>query len=94
MDAVEEEVDGCETTRQEGAPPPVIVLRTKMEIAEQNGGFRAGDYKNYKDKEKETKHVVHLMGPNGIEDEEQLDEDAAKGQNAAHDNSRQGTSVE
>lgn len=36
-----------------------------MEVAEQDGGLRAGDDQDDEDEEKETKHVVHLMGPRG-----------------------------
>lgn len=57
----------------------MVVLSTKVEIAEQDGGLRASDQKNDKYQEQEAKHVVHLMRPNAIEDEEKLDEDAAKG---------------
>lgn len=35
-----------------------------MEITEEDGSFRAGDDENDEDQEKETKHVVHLIGPN------------------------------
>lgn len=36
-----------------------------MEVAEQDGGLRAGDDQDDEDEEKEAKHVVHLMGPGG-----------------------------
>ena len=36
-----------------------------MEVTEQDGGLRACDDQDNEDKEKETKHVVHLMGPGG-----------------------------
>lgn len=36
-----------------------------MEVAEQDGGLRAGDDQDDEDEEKEAKHVVHLMGPRG-----------------------------
>jgi hypothetical protein len=45
-------------------------FRTKVEIAEENGGLRAGDYQNDENQKQESKHVVHLIGPNGIENEE------------------------
>jgi len=36
-----------------------------VEVAEQDGGLRAGDDQDDEDEEKEAKHVVHLMGPGG-----------------------------
>lgn len=39
-----------------------------MEVAEQDGGLRAGDDQDNEDKEKEAKHVVHLMRPGGEEE--------------------------
>ncbi len=29
MDTIEEEIDGCEAAGQEGAPPPVVILKHK-----------------------------------------------------------------
>lgn len=55
-----------------------------MEIAQQNGCLRAGNYQYEKHQEEESKHIVHLIRPQRTQNEEQLDEDAAKWQNAAH----------
>lgn len=59
-----------------------------MEVAEQNSCLRAGNEQDYEDQEEEAKHVIHLMRPNAVEDEEKLDKDAAEGQNATHDDAR------
>lgn len=59
-----------------------------MEVAKQNCGLRASDDKDYKDQKQESKHVVHLAGPNRVEDEEELDKNASEGQDAAHDDTR------
>lgn len=77
--AVYEQIDCCEAGRQEGAPPPVIVLRTQVKVAQQNGGLRACDDQYDKDQEQKTEHVVNLAGPQRTQDKEQLNEDAAKG---------------
>lgn len=37
-----------------------------MEVAEQDGGLRAGDNQDDEDEEEEAKHVVHLVGPGNM----------------------------
>lgn len=34
-----------------------------MEVAEEDGGLRAGDEQDDEDQEEEAKHIVHLMRP-------------------------------
>lgn len=58
-----------------------------MEIAQQDGRLRAGDDENQEHEEQKTEHVIHLIRPQGVQNEEQLNEDAAKGENSAHDDS-------
>lgn len=41
----------------------MIYLSAEVEVAEQNGGLRAGDEKNDENQKQEPKHVVHLMRP-------------------------------
>jgi hypothetical protein len=69
-------------------------LGTKMKVAEEDGRLGAGDDENDKNKEKESVHVVNLRGPDRVEDKEQLDKDASKGQNAAHHDTRDGLGVD
>lgn len=64
-----------------------------MEIAQQNCCLGAGYDQYEKHQEEESKHVVHLIGPQRAQNEEQLDEDAAEWQNAAHDDSGNGLCV-
>lgn len=40
---VDKEINCGETARQETSPPPVVVLGTQVEIAQQDGRLRAGD---------------------------------------------------
>lgn len=56
----------------------MVVLGTQMEVAQQNGRLGARDDENQKNDEEKAKHVVHLARPDRVEDEEQLNEDAAK----------------
>ena len=44
--------------------------------------MRACDDQNHKDKEKKSVHVVNLAWPNAVENEEELNEDASKGENS------------
>jgi hypothetical protein len=50
-----------------------------MEIAEQYGRLAAGDNENDEHQEQEPEHIVHLVRPDAVQDEEELDEDAAEG---------------
>ena len=43
MNAVDSEVECGESAGHEAPPPPVVVLRAKVEVAEQDCGLRAGD---------------------------------------------------
>lgn len=65
-----------------------------MEIAQEHSGFRARDDQNEKYQKQKTEHVVHLARPNRVQNEEQLDKDAAEWQNAAHDDAGYGLSVD
>lgn len=38
-------------------------LSTQVEVAEEDGGLRAGDDQDDEDQEEEAKHVVHLVRP-------------------------------
>lgn len=51
MDTVHCEVESCEAAGEETSPPPMIILSTQVEIAEQDGGLRAGDDQNDEDEE-------------------------------------------
>lgn len=93
VDAVDEEVDGREAWGQERPPPPVVILRTKVEIAQENSGLTAGDDQDDEHQEQEAKHVVGLVGPNTVQNEEKLNKNTSKWQNSSHNNTRQWTGV-
>lgn len=77
--AVDEEIDRSKAAREETSPPPVIILGTQMKVAKQDCRLRAGDDENQEHEKQESEHVVHLIGPQRVQNEEQLDEDAACG---------------
>ena len=59
-----------------------------MEVAKENCGLGAGDDQDDEHEEEEAVHVVDLAAPDAVQHEEELDEDAAKGKDASHDDSR------
>lgn len=62
MAAVYEEVPRRGAGAEEGAPPPVVVLRAQVEVAQQDGRLGARDHEDHEHEEQETEHVVHLKG--------------------------------
>jgi len=88
VNAIDEKVEGRTASRQERPPPPMIVLSTKMEIAEQDGRLAYSDDKDCKDEHEKTEHVVEMVTPKTVQNEVQLDENASKRQNAAHEDRR------
>jgi len=82
--AVKEDVKSGGSGREEGTPPPVVVLGAELKVAHDDGDLGAGDDEDQEDEEEETKHVVELMLPDGGEDEEEFDEDGAKRKNSSH----------
>jgi len=93
VNTVDGQVEGCEATGEEAPPPPVVVFSTEVEIAEKDGGLRAGDDQDDEDKKQKSIHVIDLTGPDAVEDKEELDEDASKGENTTHNDARNGLSV-
>jgi len=68
MNAVDSEVK-CSESAGKAPPPPVVVLRAEMEVAEQDCGLRARDDEDHEHEEQESVHVIDLTGPNAVEDE-------------------------
>lgn len=52
-----------QTSREEGAPPPAVVLGTQVEVAQEDGCLCTHHYQNNEGQQKEPKHVVHLTTP-------------------------------
>ena len=71
-----------------GSAPPAVVLAAELEVAQHNGDLRAGDNQDHKHQAKEAEEVVELVEPHGGEDEEELDEDSTKRQNASDQNAK------
>jgi len=65
-----------------------------VEVAQQYGCLRARDDQDDKDQEQKAEHVVNLAGPQRTQDKEQLNENAAEGQNATHNDARNRLSVD
>jgi len=94
MNAVNSEVESGEATGEEAPPPPVVILRAEVKVAEEDRGLRARDDEDHKHEEQESVHVVDLTGPDTVEDEEELDENTSEGEDTAHDDPRDGLSVD
>lgn len=88
MDTVDKQIEGGEATRQEGPPPPVVILGTKVEVAEQYRRFWACYDQDDEHQKQKSKHVVDLTWPDAIQNKEKLNENASKGQHATHDDAR------
>lgn len=94
MYTVDSQVEGCESTGEETPPPPVVVFCTEVEVAEEDGGLRAGDDQDDENQEQKSIHVVDLARPDAVEYKEQLNEDASKGEDTTHDDARDGLGVD
>lgn len=65
-----------------------------MEIAEEDRRFGASDDQNDEYNEEETEHVICLIGPQWIEDEEELNEDTAERKDTSHDDARSRSGID
>ena len=90
---IEEDVKGGGASRAERAPPPVVVLPTKLKVAEEDGNLGAGNNEDDEHQQKEAEDVVVLIHPDRTENEIQLNEAGAEGQDAA-DQERKGDAHE
>ena len=54
VNTVNGQVESCEATGEEAPPPPVVVFSTEVEIAEKDGGLRAGDDQDDEDKKQKS----------------------------------------
>ena len=71
------------TTEAEAVP--VVVLSTKLEIAQHYGNLRTCVDENEERQQQEAEHVVVFVRPHGGQNEEELDEDCTERQDTADD---------
>lgn len=73
-------------SRQQRIPrhPPVVVLSTKLEVAEDHGDVGARHDKDDEHQHQETEHVVVVAHPQRLEDEEHFDEHRAVREDATN----------
>ena len=77
----------CNTKGQQnriGDSPPAIVFAAELEVAQHYGNLCACDDQDHKHQAKEAEEVVELVEPHGGQNEEELNEDSAKWQNASN----------
>lgn len=67
----------------------MVVLAAQLEVAQHYGDLCTGDDQDDKYQAQEAEEIVELVQPHGGEDEEQLNEDCSKWQNAAYQNAEQ-----
>jgi hypothetical protein len=72
----------------------VVILGAQVEVAQQDGAFNHSNAEDCEDHEQEPKDVVELVTPDRVQNEEELDEDATKRQDTAHENPRPELGVE
>ena len=54
MNAVNSEVESGEATGEEAPPPPVVILRAEVKVAEEDRGLRARDDEDHEHEEQES----------------------------------------
>lgn len=62
---------------------PVVVFGAELEVAEHHGDVCTGDDEDDKHKQQESENVVVVAHPQGLQDEEHLDENGAVRENTA-----------
>ena len=76
----ENERDLCNIT----PPPPSVVLPAQLEVDHDDRYLWAGDGEDDEDEEEEAEEVIELVLVDSGEDEEELDEAGAKGEDSCH----------
>lgn len=83
------------STNEEGMPPPIIVLRAELDVDRHDGDL--GDCDDEDDghdgEEAEDVVVAGFILPQGLEDEEQLDEDDCEGDETAEEDGLRGADI-
>lgn len=86
-DAVRKHPDGAPAADHEGLPPPVVVLLAELDVDGDDGHLGNCHHQDDGDDGQEAKDVVvsALVLPERLEDEEELDEDDGKGDQAGEE---------
>ena len=84
--SVEEKVHSWGARSQIWPPPPKVVLATQLEVAENNCDLSTSDNKDHEHDEQEAKYIIELMQPDWCQNEEKLDEDSTKWEDASYQN--------
>mmetsp|Transcript_58847 Transcript_58847/g.155777 ORF Transcript_58847/g.155777 Transcript_58847/m.155777 type:complete len:215 (-) Transcript_58847:1161-1805(-) len=82
---MQEDVESAGPRGCEGAPPPSVVLAAELEVASHDGDLAAGQDQDDQHQNNETEEIVDLMKPHRRQHVENLHEDSAEWQHAAHD---------
>mmetsp|Transcript_5981 Transcript_5981/g.13763 ORF Transcript_5981/g.13763 Transcript_5981/m.13763 type:complete len:248 (+) Transcript_5981:859-1602(+) len=83
--AVCEHVPRCGAPHEKGPPPPLVVLCAQLQVAQNEANLGADEEEDAEYEGKEPKKVVEAMLPDGREDEEELNKDGAKGEQAPNE---------
>jgi hypothetical protein len=67
-------------------PMPSIIFTAKLKVNDDNRNFNASNDQNEENESQEAKHIIILILPHGLENEEQFHEDNRKGHDTANHN--------
>ena len=67
----------------ERTPPPSVIFVAQLKVRQHDGDFSARDQQNNNHQRQEPKDVIELLQPNGRQDEKELDEHRAEGQDTS-----------
>ena len=87
--------DKCDgvSMRRPRRPVPVVVFGVEEEVGTDDGDAQGDDDEDEEHEEEEPVNVIHLVVPDGGEDEVRLDEDGAEGEQPAHDGDDGGVQI-
>jgi hypothetical protein len=79
--AIHKHPSGTSSSHEEAMPPPIIVLAAELDIYRDDSNLSDSNYQNDRYDGEEAKDVVipALILPQGLEDEEELDEYYSEG---------------
>lgn len=63
VNRIKEEIESGRATAEISSPPPVVVLRTEVEVAEEDGCFSTRDHQDQEHDKQKPEHVVDLVCP-------------------------------